>query len=274
MQPPQLDGYGVRLPGSNTSLGIEEFAGSMDKVGLNITCKSCSGPLLGKLTELLSLEQNSDDVTNVTNAALALFTDLVKGDYLKVAIDRALNDAPYQCPHSPLYAENYAMPVYAPFAVNDGPDSVSFLIAIMIVFTTVLAMVVAMQLVTKAVVRRRHRKWLTSLHPEQLHLLFAVQNEKKEKESELNVSTTSMFRSTSIPFWVRMSMPNIILGNIGFFLSGHLSLGASVTILVSLGGETLRSDDFFSFSMAKSTIEIWNGKICIPVFSLSSDTTS
>jgi hypothetical protein len=42
-----------------------------------------------------------------------------------------------------------------------------------------------------------------------------------------------------------------------------LSLGGSVSILISLGGQTLRNDDFFKFSMAKSTIEIWNGTLFV-----------
>jgi hypothetical protein len=58
-------------------------------------------------------------------------------------------------------------------------------------------------------------------------------------------------------------MPLVILGNIGFFLSGHLSLGASISIFGSIAGQSFEEDGFFEFSMGKSTIEIWNGKLMI-----------
>ena len=53
-------------------------------------------------------------------------------------------------------------------------------------------------------------------------------------------------------------MPIIILGNIGFFLSGHLSLGATVNIEATLGEQSFKVDNFFEFSMLRSTVEIWN----------------
>ena len=77
-------------------------------------------------------------------------------------------------------------------------------------------------------------------------------------ESEFNDSTESMFRSPDIPTLVRWLMPLIIVANIGFFLSGHLSLGATVNIEAELAGEKFRVEKFFEFSMAKSTVDIWN----------------
>jgi uncharacterized paraquat-inducible protein A len=53
-------------------------------------------------------------------------------------------------------------------------------------------------------------------------------------------------------------MPVIILGNIGFFLSGHLSLGATVNIEARLAEQAFTVRNFFEFSMLRSTIEIWN----------------
>jgi hypothetical protein len=41
-------------------------------------------------------------------------------------------------------------------------------------------------------------------------------------------------------------------------LSGHLSLGATVNIEARIAGQTIRVEEFFEFSMAKSTIDIWN----------------
>ena len=77
-------------------------------------------------------------------------------------------------------------------------------------------------------------------------------------ESELNTITKSMFTSPVIPLYVRFGIPLLIIGNIGFFLSGHLSLGATVNVEGELAGEKIRIDKFFEFSMARSTIDMWN----------------
>ena len=89
-------------------------------------------------------------------------------------------------------------------------------------------------------------------------MIWQQQHKEQEQESELDSSTASMFRSSAIPVWLRFAMPVIILGNIGFFLSGHLSLGGSVTIIASIGGQSFTTSDFYDFSMARSTIEMWN----------------
>jgi len=71
---------------------------------------------------------------------------------------------------------------------------------------------------------------------------------------------------------VRWGMPLIIVGNIALFLSGHLNLGATVYIEANLAGDTIKVDNFFDFSIYRSTIDIWKagGKslaILILVFS-------
>lgn len=213
-----------------------------------------------KATELLSSESNADAVTALANTAFDFAKKMIEGEFLSVAIDRALNDAPKQCPHNAQYVENYVKPLYTAYEVTSQESSVSFIVGVLILCISLIFAVLAICLATKMIVRRRHQKWLEKLSREQVLLVYRQQREKQEKESEINVSTTSMFKSSSIPMWIRWFMPIVILGNIGFFLSGHFSLGASVTIIASLGGETLRSDNFFQFSMAKSTIEIWNCK--------------
>jgi hypothetical protein len=107
-------------------------------------------------------------------------------------------------------------------------------------------------------VRRRHKKWLGRLPPHQVRRLGRQQDREQEVESELNATTRSMFQSPEIPKFVRWIMPLILLVNIGFFLSGHLNLGATVNIEAELAGEKFRVEKFFEFSMARSTVDIWN----------------
>jgi hypothetical protein len=88
--------------------------------------------------------------------------------------------------------------------------------------------------------------------------MFGLQEKLDEKEAALNASTKAMFISPEVPLFVRWFMPLVILGNIAFFLSGHLSLGATVAVEAQIAGENISVKDFFEFSMAKSTIDIWN----------------
>lgn len=89
--------------------------------------------------------------------------------------------------------------------------------------------------------------------------LHKQQHDEDAKQEGINESTTSMFRSDMIPLWVRLFMPVVILGTIGFFISGHLSLGATVSILISIGGQPFRTENFYDFQLLTGTIDIWNG---------------
>jgi hypothetical protein len=232
---------------------------SVAEVGLNISCIECTGPRIPELSDLLSTLKGSESVTKFANGALDFVTKLLEGNFAQVAADRALNDAKLQCPHSPDYDPDFQKPEYVGFEKSEGEDSITFFLALLIVAVGVFAVVVVVVLLTKLVVQRRHRKWVSSLSKSQVHVLWKEQLQQDDKNAALNETTVSMFMSDSIPLWIRWSMPVIILANIGFFLSGHLSLGASVSIMATLGGQSFTEEGFFEFSIAKSTIEIWNG---------------
>ena len=72
--------------------------------------------------------------------------------------------------------------------------------------------------------------------------MLVLQQQAREIEIEKSVdsSTPSMFQSPDIPIFIRWIMPIIIIGNIAFFLSGHLSLGATVDIDGEFAGEKVR----------------------------------
>ena len=51
--------------------------------------------------------------------------------------------------------------------------------------------------------------------------------------------------------WIRVIIPLVIIGNIGLFLSGHLNLGATVTIIASFANQTFKVQNFFEFSVSE-----------------------
>lgn len=258
---PDLDARGVLMEQKEAVLSILTFLAQVDKLGLNITCYQCTGPGLEEFSKLLDEGNDSEAFTDFANGLFDFLNELVEGQFLQVIIDRALNDAPKKCPHRPEYDPEFEKNKYAPFETRQAEDSFTFFIAVIVVVAVAVAICLAIVLTTKVIVRRRHRRWVEGLSKRQVNLLLTDQQAEDGKQKQLNEATVSMFFSSdAIPAWVRFSMPMIILGNIAFFLSGHLNLGASVTILASLAGQDFAEEGFFEFSMARSTIEIWKGK--------------
>jgi Na+-transporting methylmalonyl-CoA/oxaloacetate decarboxylase gamma subunit len=259
MPAPPLDARGVRLEGSEASLSLVHLFASVSNLNLNITCISCTSPGMAELATLLSTPEAIEDATEVANDIFEYVTRLLGGEFLQVTFDRMLNDAKRSCPHSPSYTATPAAVTYESFESADSADqSIQFLIYLAIGTGCLLVFVLAVVILVKLVVRRRHQKWLRSLSSERVFLLWQQQRADQRKAMKLNETTRSMFRSSQIPRWVRLIMPVVILGNIGFFLSGHLSLGATVNIVATLAGQSFTVGNFFEFSMAFSIVEIWN----------------
>ena len=258
MPAPELDSSGIRVEGSEATARLTELAASISHLNLNISCVECSGPRMIELTELLSSTEGQEAATEIANTLLGYVAELLGGNFLEIKIDRLLKDAARKCPHSPTYEADAEEMEYEPFEEPNSEGSISFLILIGGVTVGLILCLCVLLSSIRCFVRRRHKKWLSGLSARQLQRLVSQQDKEQEVESELNASTQSMFTSQDIPIFVRWSMPLIILANIGFFLSGHLSLGATVHIELQLAGEKFGVDQFFEFSMAKSTIDIWN----------------
>jgi hypothetical protein len=259
MPAPPLDDRGVRLEGSEPSLSLVHLFASVSKLNMNITCISCSSPGMAELATLLSTPEATESATEAANDIFEYVTRLLGGEFLQVTFDRMLNDAQRSCPHSPSYTATPAAVTYESFESADTANqSIQFLIYLAIGTGCLIVFVSAVVIIVRLVVRRRHKKWLRSLSSERVFLLWQQQRADQQKEMKLNETTFSLFRSPQIPRWVRLIMPVVILGNIGFFLSGHLSLGATVNIEATLADQSFTVANFFEFSMAFSIVEIWN----------------
>jgi len=255
MRPPSLDSRGIRVEGKEPSAALTNLAIAIAKVGLNITCVTCTSPEIEDLAALLSSPEGIDDATEVANMLLDYATKLLGGEFLQVKIDRMLNDAVQKCPHSESYRENPVEAKYSPLESPDrNDDSIAFLITIVIVTVSLFLAAVILTSVIKCLVIRRNRAWLKTLPRSEI---FSIHQEQV-KETEQNARTQSMFTSKEIPAYIRYLVPVVLVANIGFFLSGHLSLGATVNIEAQFAGEAFTVSNFFDFSMAQSTIDIWN----------------
>ncbi|KAL3919794.1 MAG: hypothetical protein SGILL_003576 [Bacillariaceae sp.] len=255
---PALDSRGIRVEEDDVTAALEEIVASVSNMNLNMSCIECSSPGMLELSDLLSTKDAQQGATESANSLLQTASRFLSGNFLQVQIDRILADAARKCPHSPEFDPNASAIEYQALEAPENDSDISFLLLLGCVTLGLIATVAVLMLCIKCVVRRRHRKFLAHLPQDQVASLENQQKKEDALESELNSATHSMFSSTEVPCLVRWGMPIIILGNIALFLSGHLSLGATVNIEAQIAGETIRVEEFFEFSMAKSTIDIWN----------------
>jgi hypothetical protein len=254
---PSLDSSGLRVGNEDPTASLAELAAQVGSLVIKANCTDCSSPRMSELTTLLSSTKAQDDTTEVANALLDYVTKLMGGNFLQVQIDRLLVEAGRKCPHSPDYDPNATPTEYEAFEDPDIDYATSYLILLGVAIALII-IVSAIILGVRCVVRRRHKKWVGRLPPHQIKELSSQQREEGELNVRLNLSTRSMFRSQDIPCLLRWIVPAILFLNIVFFLSGHLSLGATVFIQAQVAGEKFSIDKFFEFSIAQSTIDIWN----------------
>ena len=230
---PLLDNKGVRLEGESRSAGLEELALSVALMELDVKCVGPCSPGMEDFAELLKTPEASESSTKIANSVFDYVASLLGGEYLQVSVDRIINEAHRNCPSSPWYVAGAAPLTYEPFKVEKQEDSIQFLLMLAIAAGCITVSLLVVTSTVKIIVLWRHRMWLRTLTYRDLENLIRVQSADSTKAIAVNKSSKPMFLSNEIPLWVRLSMPFIILGNIGFFLSGHLSLGATVRFILT-----------------------------------------
>ena len=271
---PELDAQGVRLTSVERSAGIVDALVEFKKVVLNVTCIDCTSPGLSELSERLSSNDGSQATTDLANSLFDYAFSLLDGEFIQIFIDRAINEAPSRCPTNPAYDPNFEGFRYESFEQANPPsDSVSLLVTVVGITAGIALAIFLMSVVVKCFVRRRNRKWLSTLPADAVCKVYAEQRREVELATHLCESTASMFTSSDVPAFVRFSMPIIVVGNIALFVSGHLSIGGAVNVYIKFAEEEIVLENVFTFSIAQSVIELWNsgGKqlaILIMIFSV------
>jgi hypothetical protein len=259
VEPPDLNQYGVREDGSGPTLSIQELALSLGQIALTLNCLDC-GPRFQELSSLLEDPANRVDSSQTARRAVRVAQNFVSGDWVQTLLDRRLVDSPRRCPHRPEHEPNATGTKYESLPAKDenSADSASFLIGLLVLAGITIVLAAAISVTIRCVVFRRNRKWLDSLPDEQLEAVLQDQELQKAVENHINDTTTSMHRSPLIPVVVRWVIPFVLVVNIGFFVSGHISPGATVKAYIEIGGDEIRIDELYSISIAQSMIELWN----------------
>ena len=254
---PDLDSYGVHESGSELTASLSHLEGRIGQIVVKAKCTDCSSPRMIELTDLVSSTAARNETIDVIGALLDYATRQRGEGFLQVQIDRVLNQAARKCPHSPTYDPETKPFLYETFEGPNINHSTQDPILITVLIVSIVTMTLTVAFAVKCIVRRRHRRWLLNLDAHQMKSLRHHQISKKYFEDKLDITTRSMFQSPDIPCILRFAIPIIIVCNIFFFLTGHLSLGATVDIRAAVAGEEIVIEKLFEFSMARSTIDIW-----------------
>lgn len=244
---PALDANGVRLTNSNVSFALKEIVASVQRFRFDLLCLECTSPALGKLSEWFGTSEGSNRTTFSANVALERAIEMLEGDFLQGVFDRYLDDAPRLCPHRKEYKSKPQQ--YESFPGRASSALSSMFVALAALLGGLILGLAAVVLSVRHVVRRRFQRWLKRQTSSTLICLWRQQSARCDRNTLLNESTTSLFKSSIVPCWIRLLIPVVVVGNIGFFLSGHLSLGATVVIDASFADERFTVSNVFEFSV-------------------------
>ena len=255
---PQLNKAGTRADNANRTAGIVDLDVFVEQLHASIECISCTGPDFDKFSELLASEDGQVNSTMLANLLMNYTVDYLMSEMFQTGIDRVLVDAARQCSHSGDASDDTTSKYESFAAPLVSSNSLQITVGLGVFGLMVVAVASISCLCTRRTISRKHRESLQGLSREEICHLYSEQQHMDNIESELCRVTKSMISSDEIPMYVRYMMPAVILGNIALFLSGHLSLGATLKTDIQLAGEDVIIEDFFEFSIADSISDMWD----------------
>lgn len=234
------------------SMTILELVYSLENADVTMVCNDCSSPGVVEMVNIVnspsspSSKKFMEDLNSFTHT-------LLEGGFMQSRLDQLILDSKTKCPHRDEYGSS-------PQSIRGDYEEESFSTSefeSIVVLGSVIcsALVLSMLIMFKKFLS--DKSYQKSLSYNEEKILSHERVKAIQLEKFLNTETTSLLRSSDIPLFIRILTPVVVVVNIGFFLSGHLNKGASVLIDVNLGGQMIRINDFFTFSMAKSTMDMW-----------------
>lgn len=258
---PELDAQGVRIESSEPSLSLEDVQVAIKGLRLTMDCLECSSPEVENISQLLQDPQIAQDATFALQDLIDFALSFAQDDesFLQLQIDRFLVAATRQCEFRDEYDPNFDEITYESLVVEDSTDSsVTVLLTMLAVMSGLALATLAIVTLVQAIVSRRNRKWMKTLPRSQLLAIYSAQHQEQAEQQDVNRHSSSLFSSPTVPLFLRYFVPLVLLGNIGLFLSGHLSQGGSVRIYIEIAGEEIVIDNFYNFSIAQSALELWD----------------
>ena len=259
---PHLNEFGVRSNDEDEmTASILDVVTFVEDLHLSLNCISCSGESFVKFAKLLESPQGKSRSTAIGQKVLDSIRHILMNRMAQDKIDRLLNKAHESCPRFPNFIGNSInSPQYLPF---EEPILATRALEITIGLTGFLFAfdfcIKAIRYCLQRMARKKHKNWVSKLTCREIIQLHSKQEYEDTKVKSLGHLTRSMFLDDQIPFVVRILIPIVIICNIGLFVSGHISLGATIRADVLIGGQEIIIQDFFKFSIAQSISGMWKG---------------
>jgi Paraquat-inducible protein A len=255
---PMLNEKGIRPEGEGATVFLNDLALSVEQLDLSISCVDCGTRGIQDLADSLAKPASDTALTEIGNLVVEYGLAIITGNLVQNEIDRGLNDAATRCPHDPRFVAYDADPVsYEELNFDRAVGTDSLLFILMGVLFGLILVITIVSTAVRCIVKRRHAKWLRTLPIQSIHAIKRQQQADKQMEKVLNENTTSMLTTPELPRAVRLSIPIIIIGNIAFFISGHLSVAAEVGFSFEIAGEDFKLERLFEFTIISTTIGMW-----------------
>jgi len=236
------------------TLRISNLGMSISEAKLKIKCRECTSPGIEELAENLSSSEASTTLTYLVNLFDDFISRLLEGDFVQGRLDDLLYESKTKCSNGNYYDSDFSQTVDQEYVRKEfSPESGESIVVIVSVAVSVIVLYAATR--GSKIIHTMKRR--SELPEDQAEIFSNETKEANEHDQLLNEETESLLFCESIPLYARLLVPLVVIANIGFFLSGHLSLGASVIVDVEFAGEMITIDNFFDFSMAQSITQMW-----------------
>ena len=235
---------------------VQRMATKLNSASAHITCRKCTSPGIAEFMKNLRSENASYFSTEQLNAHLSKIADYVSSDRFGAYLNATLEKASADC--SAAFESNWQMPTAVPtpspttaaeYAENLAEETSKRVGIAMISVTGIASCTIAAAFIFAV---RKERRLRATAEYKEWHATL------QQCKIDLCASTQSLFTSPVVPSIARYSIPVCICINICLFISAHLSLGATVNIIVSFAGERIEILNYVEFSIAKSILDAFS----------------
>eukprot|EP01062_Namystynia_karyoxenos_P037343 TRINITY_DN2718_c1_g1_i1.p1 TRINITY_DN2718_c1_g1~~TRINITY_DN2718_c1_g1_i1.p1 ORF type:complete len:1526 (+),score=574.62 TRINITY_DN2718_c1_g1_i1:565-4578(+) len=81
---------------------------------------------------------------------------------------------------------------------------------------------------------------------------------RRKRDPDEGCDGPALLFHPSLPTWARFGTLAVLLGTIAMFISGHVTIGASVDLSITFAGESLPLREFAKFSLGRSIKDMWH----------------
>jgi len=231
---------------SGPTLSIADVNLAAQRIILSLDCLSCSSTVLEDLSYSLQTENVIEEITAFGNDIGNIISSVLVGERMQILLDRLIVISGTKCPHHPSYSEDPDLPDYPLLSKSTSEESLIVLITLIVTAFCVFSALSIMNFITT-----RQRKQLEQVADDGPTALPASGDQQHHDES-------SLVQCEIIPLYIRALVPIVVMINIAFFLSGHLSIGGAVRIDINAFGQDISIDNIYEFSIAQALIDLWN----------------